>query len=197
MARIYGVVNGTTIQWTKERHGNIPYQVIIDGDILPITPSKITISQVDRTETVYLADDTFTVIPHRDGAQTFSFDFRIPMYQPNLKFVQGRNGTNELLYPFEISDSTPSHQFWSDKLWDLKKYKRRTELCIIRHYGDTSMVEPVFLTDWSYEEDAEKGNDFIFHVTFTDYQDQYNQEIGSTVEHHLIKSKNVRGWTDT
>lgn len=195
MANVYTKLTDPTIGRKFGSRGGEPYRVYIDGNLLPITPSKITYSHVDRTETVYLADESFMVLPHPDGPQTFSFDFRIPMFADNNHFIQGAGV--ERLYPFEFTDTTPSHQFWSDLFWELKRDKKKTELTIIRHSSDHSMCEPVYLTDWSYAEDADKGNDFIFSVTFSDYWDHENQEIEGTVMHHLVREQNVRGWTPT
>lgn len=196
MANVYTKTTDPTIGRSGGPTGGKEYRMYIDGNVLPITPSKITYNHVNRVETVYLADESFMVLPHPDGPQTFSFDFRIPMYAEGNHFIQSKS-SGQALYPFELPDSTPSHQFWSDLLWELKRDKKKTELTIIRHTSDQSMCEPVYLTDWSYVEDAEKGNDFIFSVTFTDYWDQENQEIEGTVLHHLVREQNVRSWTPT
>lgn len=190
----YTKVNNSQIYEQTRGYDTDEYRVFIGVHFVPITPSKITYSQEDRTETIYLASDSYLIVPHKDGPQTFSFDFRVPMHANENRFIYTEKPTGDAIYPFMTKMSVPSHQFWSDYLWNLKQEKTPINLGVYRHKGDTSMSRPVYLTDWSYVEDAEKGNDFIFSVTFTDYIVQKNQEIAWAIEQDLITSKNVRGW---
>lgn len=151
------------------------------GDLtVPWTPSSVTISNQDRTETVYLANDEPFTIQHKDGPQQFTFEFRVTANSKKLPFMN------------ENAEYKP--KAWTDYVWELKNKKVVTRL-VIERYGDRpTMDEPVILTNYSYTEDAEKDNDFIFNVTFINYHGQENQETEALEEHGLILTKNARGW---
>lgn len=151
------------------------------GDLaLPITPSSLTISNQDRTETVFLANDEPFTIPHKDGPQTFSFEFRMPA-----------DGT---VYPFMFDDATLDFIDSTDYLWNLKQAQKPIHFIVDRRNVGPTLDETVLLTDYSYTEDAEKGDDFIFQVKLINFHGQTNQELEALDTHGLILTKNARGW---
>lgn len=156
------------------------YQMSIAENLLPITPAKVTISNQDRTEVIYLANDQPFTILHFDGPQQYQFEFRIPKFgdEPN----------------FCLPNANTHHTFWTDLLWNLKAGRQPTWLMLARHRGDSVTNVPVVLTDYSYDEDAEKHNDFIFNVTFINYHGQANAKMDVIYVDSLVKPKNARGW---
>lgn len=168
-----------------------PYRVAIDGYFLPITPSKISYTNGGRNETAFLVNDRAFTIPHTPEVQTFEFEFRVPAYVEYYNY-DGRG--NPSFPAYMNSYGEPHHQFWSDMLWEIMYQKKPCNLYLERHDQDTCMDRKVLLNEFSYEEDAEKGDDFIFHVTFMDYYEQHNQETSDAYNHHLIATKHARGW---
>lgn len=167
--------NGNTISKPKKA-----YTFVIGNCVVPWTPSSATVKNSDNTEIVSLANDTYVTIPHRDSPQSFSFEFRMPA-----------DGST---YPYMLGEGSTYPKAWSDYLWLLKALKRTTTLSIWRTGNVFSMVEPVILTDFSYTEDAEKGDDFTFSVSFVTLHEQQNQELSALDTHGLILTKNARGW---
>lgn len=159
---------------------DMPYRFFIGDYGLPWTPSSITISNEDRTEVVYLADDRPFTIPHYDGPQTFSFDFTITLEPESISWI--------------LPDSVLTFKEWTDYLWTIKQNKEPIRLKLIRTGDLPDMDEPVILKEYSYVEDAEKNNDFTFSVSFINWHGQQNQEIDALEEHGLILTQNARGW---
>lgn len=155
------------------------HKVRIDKYYLPITPELITISNSDNTEVSTMANGDFITVPAIDGPQKFSFDIRI--YKNN--------------YPFTFTEfwQDRNHKFWTDLLWNWKRWGDCLELVIERSTGE-HMVERVMLQDYSYDEDANDMSDFTIHVTFINYKMHNNQELDVSVTHQLIADRQARGW---
>lgn len=158
---------------------NMAHEFYIGDELLPWTPASFTVKGNDRVETFQLANDWPVTVPQRDGVQTYSFTFKIPLNEE----------------AFMWSGKLKSPRYYTDLLWNLKSNKKPTSLTIIRHdrYMHSYSV-PVLLTDYSYTEDAEQDDAFEFDVTFIDYYAWHNMETDSGIQHHLTKKKNARGW---
>lgn len=154
------------------------HQVYIGGKCLPQTPAKITISNQNHNEEFMMANGRPFTCPRWDGAQKFEFDFEITMDE----------------YPFTIKGVNRQVRWWTDYLWQIKQNKRPISLEILRRdpYPDTYVM--VLLDDYSYVEDAENKSDYIFSVSFTEYNEQNNQEQDAGIQHHLLVAREARSW---
>lgn len=154
------------------------HKVWLDGNLLPITPSKITYEYEDRTEVHTMVDGNTLTIGRRDGPVTISFEFTDPDLDNKYPYmnVGGRHGD------------------WSDVFWIWKRYQYPFELSIKREHAHLNVCMYVLLKDWSFVEDAEKSNDFIYNVTLIEYCPQTNMEINADLQHHLQKNRVQQGW---
>ena len=149
--------------------------------LLPQTPSKITISNEDKTEVVSTADGRPFTIPHYDGPQKIEFEFDITCKD----------------YPFTFKDAQEGIRFYTDLMWDIKAQKGPIGITIIRSGGQPYTDMRVLLQDYSYVEDAENANDYTFSVTFMDYYTQTNHEASGSGDPigRLVKAdKNFTDW---
>lgn len=153
------------------------YQVWLDNNLLPQTPSKITFEHEDRTEVVKLANGGSLTLGRREGPITVKFEFKDTIGTYAYTFRNGRR--------FD----------WSDVFYIWKTSEYPFEFTIHRHPSyllDVNMK--VILTDWTFWEDAEEGSDFTYSITLMEYMPQKNQETDADVQHHLVKNRDVAGW---
>lgn len=190
------------------------HRVYLDGNMLPQTPDKITFEHEDRTESIVLANGNSFTIGRRDGPMTIKFDFYVTYEDYPFTFKKKD-------YP-EIRRMEWSDIFWEWKLDQyafrldivrpINAYKDEIYLNSVRNntesayvddfhtmerdlakvYSDVSMM--VLLTDWTFEEDANHGNDFKYSVTLKEYFPAINQEVNFDIEHHLVKNRTAKGW---
>lgn len=157
------------------------YEIWIDGNLLPQTPSEISYQNEDRTETIELASDDYTIIQHLDGPFRIDFEFTITMKD----------------YPYTFKDvtlRTPTE--WANFLSSLKSGKKAVELVIIRKLEETDQdwYFKAQLTSFDYSEDAEESDDFNFSVEFVEFREWTNQELNTSIQHHLIQNRVSEGY---
>lgn len=156
------------------------YKFFINDIQLPQTPGSFTISNSNQNETVILANGRPFTIPRLDGPQKFEFEFEI----------------TTKAYPYTFKDALEGIRFYTDLVWQIKQDRNPVVLKIIRSQNQPPTCVTVLLDDYSYTEDAENANDYIFKVSFTEYHPQNNQELDVQIEHHLITAGEARGWVD-
>lgn len=155
------------------------YRVYLGALELPVTPSKITVSNENRNETVELVNEDVVSNPKCDGLVTFEFDFLIPLQA----------------YPFVNAKVLERPDYYCDWLAQRKQKKEAFQFIVTRNngFGRNTNVK-VLLEDYSYVEDAESGNDYVFSVTLKEYREWHNMEVDVSLNHHLINAKYARGW---
>lgn len=157
------------------------YLTVNGNDILlPQTPGSFTISNKNKNEEFTMANGRPFTLPRFDGAQTFEFEFEI----------------TTKAYPYTFADSLEGIRFYTDLVWQIKQDRNPITLTILRSRNQPSTCVHVLLDDYSYTEDAENGNDYIFKLKFTEHHPQNNQELDVEVKHHLITAGDARGWVD-
>lgn len=144
---------------------------------LPQTPSKITISNQDKTEVFTNANGRPVTIPKPDGPQTYEFEFEI----------------THQAYPFTFSEVLKNFKYYTDLLWNIKNNQEPCTLTITRYNG-IHYKENVLLTDYNWVEDSANDNDVTISVKFINFWEWGNQELQEGIGHHLIRVKNARGW---
>ena len=167
------------------------HRVWINGHVIGVTPSSISLKNANKNEEIQMGDDSFITVSNRDGAFEYSFDFLVPLHRP----------ANKDLYPYENPDSggsaiPPNHNAWKDFFWNLKNKSERFEPIefVIERTDGYNTVENMLLKDYSCVEDADNDDAFTFSVTFMEYRMAMNQELNTYVEHHLIRAGQARGW---
>lgn len=148
--------------------------------LLPQTPGSFTISNKNNNEEFTMANGHPFTLPRLDGAQKFDFEFEI----------------TTKAYPYQFADAREGIRFYTDLVWQIKQDRNPIGLTIIRSRGEPSTCVNVILDDYSYTEDAENGNDYVFKISFTEYHPQNNQELDIEIKHHLITAGYARGWVD-
>lgn len=156
------------------------YRVYINDTLLPQTPSSITISNANKNEVETLANGRPFTLAKLDGAQKFEFDFVVTQKQ----------------YPWTFPPAVKGVRYFTDLVWQIKEDREPVTLTILRSRNQPSTCVTVLLDDYSYTEDAKQGSDYTFHVSFTEYHPQDNQEINADTTHHLITAGEARGWVD-
>lgn len=136
------------------------YVVAIDGVTLPITPTSITISNENRNEVAYLASGDHWTIPKLDGPQKISFEFEIPVVDT----------------PLVLPDVGYDFREFTDWIWRIKQNRMPVTLDIDRTHDRPGTHITVLLDEYSYTEDAENGNAFLFSVSFTEYRPQESRD---------------------
>lgn len=153
------------------------YKIYIDEELLPITPAAVNITNQNKNEEFMLANGRPFTVARYDGAKKFSFEFEVTLRTD---------------YSFVFPGANCNPEFWKTHLEDIKE-KRDPIYLVIERKSSTSTY-CVLLDDYSYDEDNDNANDYIFSVSFTEYHPQNNQELDTEVEHHLITAKEARGW---
>lgn len=153
------------------------YQVFLDGELLPQTPSSVTVSNSSKNEVFTLADGRPFTVAKFDGPMSIEFEFTVTKKQYSVTFPEANR----------------SLKHWVEKLAEIKQSRRAIEFLITRPGGDSDYYE-VLLEDYSWKEDAEDASDATFSISLTEYCPQNNQELDTEVEHHLITAGNARGW---
>lgn len=156
------------------------YEFWIDDVKLPQTPGSFTISNNNKNEEITLANGQPFTLPQLDGAQKFEFEFEYTTKD----------------YPWQFTDIKEDIRFYTDYFWRIKDNRNPVKLTIIRSRGEPSTCVEVLLDDYSYTEDADNGNDYIFKLSFSEYHPQNNQELDIDIQHHLIAAGHARGWVD-
>lgn len=167
------------------------HQVWINGHVIRFTPGSIDLKNSNKNEIVRMGNDSFITVSNRDDAFEYSFEFKVPIFR-----------LPETILPWEIvdpeeSEPTYSHNWWKDYFWNLKNNDNMRfepiEFVIERTDGQHT-VEKMLLKDYSCVEDAEDDSAFTFSVTLMEYRMCNNQELDTDLEHHLIQSRQARGW---
>lgn len=159
------------------------HKVWLDGHLIPQTPAKITYEYPDKTETIRLANHTNLTIPRMDEPIKISFEFKV---------------TTDM-YPWTWDPSEEptlfsTREHWTDYLWTVKQDREPIMFDVQRKNFDLNVSMKVLLTDWHFVEDAEDHSDWTISVNLIEYFGQMNQEVDTTLEHHLILNRGYRGW---
>lgn len=165
--------------WSGENECVHVHEFYFDGIRLPQTPSKFTISNEDKTETFTMSNgDPFTLL-RKDGVKTLEFEFKL----------------TDRVYPYQwhTEDVQHSKDYWNRHFETRKRDQQPIDVCILRVEYDYYFC-PCVLTDYSFTEDAEDHDDWTVSVKFMEYHPQNNQELDTTIQHHLTRNRINAGW---
>ena len=129
------------------------YYFFIDGALLPVTPSKVTIKVKNKNTTVDLADGSEYNILNMKGLTEISFDCLLP----------NKN------YPFSLYESGYLNaQYFLGLFERLKNEQKKFMFCIERgEYGRTVMF--CSLEDYSVSESTSEGCDYVASLKLKEY----------------------------
>lgn len=161
------------------------YEFSIDGDILPVTPAKITWTIDNKNETVTTVDGLVHSVLHKPGLTKITFDIAIPAGKYNRNQI---GDTNILPYSNVDTYKDPTHYI---RLLNLYKTKRKSMEFVISG-GDLDSPAWVnghyTLEDYEIVQDAEDGSDFVASVTLQQYQPLSLTKLSPT---YLTKTRTV------
>lgn len=133
------------------------HRFYISGVLLPIPPSSLKISIEDKDEEIDLANGGTMSVLNPPGLTTYSFSFRIP----NVKypFALYNNGFIEAPAFLSALEKLKTNQ----KPFDFKVFRGDTYV----DYRDINTT--VSLVDYTINEDAENGGDYIVDIELKAY----------------------------
>lgn len=127
------------------------YKLYLDGELYPVTPSKITIKTENKNSTVDLLDGSSATLLKTAGLKTIEFDLLLP----NVK------------YPFAYTNYQAKH--YLDKLELLKNRKKPFRFKLLRENLAAEDMS-VSLEDYSVTEEAAQGRDVTVHLSLKEYK---------------------------
>lgn len=151
------------------------HKVWLDGNLLPLTPEKITYEYEDRTEVITLCNGETLTVGHKDGPVTVKFEFKDTTHDYPWIEPLGRRGD------------------WSDVFWIWKQNVYPFRFDVKRYYSKLNVSMIVLLKDWSFVEDANDNSDMTYSVTLIEYRPQTNMEINANIQHHLQQNRVAKG----
>lgn len=128
------------------------YKIFIDGVLLPVTPSKLTLKVSNRNKTMSLVNESEINILKDPGLSEISFDIMIP----------------HVAYPFATYEhGFLSQLYFRELLKQLKQEKKAFSLVIARFNGTTFLYgssETVSLEEYTITEEAGHGFDLLISI---------------------------------
>lgn len=132
------------------------YQFYVDGELLPVTPGKISVKIANQNETLTLIDGEEINLLNLPGLSKISFSCLLPA----------------VVYPFcqyTAGFLPPSH--YLSKLETLKNSRKPFLFQVVRPGGDFQSTFTVSLEEYEITEDAEEyGRDIGVNITLLQYR---------------------------
>ena len=165
------------------------FKIWLGGYLLPQTPGKISGSIASGNESWRSAKGWEYTAPKPSGKEEISMDIYITRDEQPWQFT-AEDGANE-----EWTGEGGAMAF--------KKFLKEAidscepvEMIIERDPdGRESEEGEYYIKDFSFVEDNENFNDFIFTVNFTNADPKpINQELSESIQHHLVSTREKEGW---
>ena len=155
------------------------HEFYFDGVRLPQTPSKFSIKNTDNTEIITMNNGYPFTLLRKDGVFQLDFEFKL---------------TDRVMpYQWKTDDTQHSKDYWYRLFYTRKMQMEPITVCILRLEYD-SYYCPCIVKDYSFTEDAEDHDDWTVSVSLIEYWPQTNQEIDTTINHHLTQNRINAGW---
>jgi len=134
------------------------YEMYLDSELMPVTPSSITLKIENQNKTLNLMDGSKINIPKQAGLTEISFTLLLPRVE----------------YPFAVYDSgfVPADDYL-DKIETLKVSKKPFSFIVVREtnideFSETNLT--VLLEEYSIKEDTGNGLDVVVDVKLRQYR---------------------------
>ena len=132
------------------------YTMYLDGELMPVTPSKIELKVNNQNETLTLIDGTEINLLRLPGLSEASFELLLP----------------QVSYPF--ADGAQSADYYLELLERLKTGKKPFQWVVNRHLPKGTQLFytdlTVSLEDYEITDDAEQGFDITVKVNLKQYK---------------------------
>lgn len=145
------------------------YSFSLDGEVLPVTPQKVTWTIDNKNETVTTVDGLVHSINHKPGLTKVAFDIAIPTGTYNRNNVGDTN-----ILPYSNATEYKDPTYYINFLNQYKADSKKKSMEFVISGGDLdapSWIDGHYtLEDCEVVQDAEDGSDFVISVTLQQYQ---------------------------
>lgn len=136
------------------------YSFYIDGELLPVTPSKVQTKISNNNKTMTLINDGEINIPKKPGLIEIDFEALFP----------------QINYPFAVySNGFKSAEFFIEKLKILKASEKPFQFIILRSLPTGKLLFDtnirMLLEELSIKEDASNGFDIVVQIKLKQYKE--------------------------
>lgn len=163
------------------------YSFYIDGELLPVTPSKIQTKISNNNKTMTLINDGEINIPKKPGLIEIDFEALLP----------------QINYPFAVyNNGFKNAEFFIEKLKSLKSSQNPFQFIILRSLPSGKLLFDtnirMLLEELSIKEDASNGFDIVVQIKLKQYKEFGTKVISlkntakSTLKNINHKSKSIK-----
>lgn len=136
------------------------YSFYIDGELLPVTPSKIQTKISNNNKTMTLINDGEINIPKKPGLIEIDFEALLP----------------QINYPFAVyNNGFKNAEFFIEKLKSLKSSQNPFQFIILRSLPSGKLLFDtnirMLLEELSIKEDASNGFDIVVQIKLKQYKE--------------------------
>lgn len=142
------------------------YSFYIDGELLPVTPSKVQTKISNNNKTMTLINDGEINIPKKPGLIEIDFEALFP----------------QINYPFAVySNGFKSAEFFVEKLKSLKASEKPFQFIILRSLPTGKLLFDtnirMLLEEFSIKEDVSNGFDVMVQIKLKQYKEYGTKTI--------------------